>query len=174
MFSMQISVPYFKVNNSKYPEPVAIAIAKEKTGEYNPITLGWVMVTSGNPNMFAIAVSQRNFSLEVIRLAKSFVLAFPSVYMAEEALFFGTHSGRDIDKMAEVKLATEPAEQIESLLLTDAVANFECRLVSEHTTGDHVILVGEVIQSHLNDDPTVERLYIIGPGFKLGSYKDLV
>ena len=85
---MQISVPYIKANDSKYPEPVAIAIAKEKTGKYNPITLRWVMVTSGNPNMFAIAVSQKNYSLEVIRISISFVLAYPSVHMAEEALFF--------------------------------------------------------------------------------------
>lgn len=168
---MQISVPYSKANNIKYPEPVAIA--KEKTGKYNPITLGWVMVSSGNPHMFAIAISQKNYSLEVIRNAKSFVLAYPSVHMADETLFFGIHSGRDIDKMAEVQLATEPAYLIDSLLLTDATANFECSLVSEHITGDHVILVGEVIQSHLNEDLSVERLYIIGSGFKLGSYKDL-
>ena len=76
--------------------------------------------------------------------------------------------------MTEVQLATQPSEHIDSLLLIDAVANFECRLVSEHTTGDHLILVGEVIHAHLNEDKTVDRLYIIGPGFKLGSYRNLV
>jgi flavin reductase (DIM6/NTAB) family NADH-FMN oxidoreductase RutF len=51
--------------------------------------------------------------------------------------------------------------------LSDAVANFECRLVGEMETGDHFIFVGEVVRCHVNED-TLDRLYTVGPGHVLG------
>lgn len=170
---MQKPVSFKEAYSRAYPLPVAIAIAKDRKGKYNPITLGWVTQTSVKPCMFSIAISRANYSLEAIRFAREFVLAFPSADMAEEALFFGSCSGRDTDKLSRVKLATEPARCIDSLLLSDAVSNFECKLVSEHLAGDHVILVGEVVGIYMNADPSVERLYIIGPGFKMGSYRNM-
>lgn len=40
----------------KYPEGVAIAIAKDPQGKHNPITLCWLMRTSHEPPMLAISV----------------------------------------------------------------------------------------------------------------------
>ena len=37
------------------------------------------------------------------------------------------------------------------LFLADAVANFECKLESELETGDHFLLVGRVVASHVNE-----------------------
>jgi flavin reductase (DIM6/NTAB) family NADH-FMN oxidoreductase RutF len=51
---------------------------------------------------------------------------------------------------------------IDSVLLADAVANFECRVVSEMQTGDHVIFVGQVVASHVNEDASRKRLYSVG------------
>ena len=53
------------------------------------------------------------------------------------------------------------------MLLADAVANFECRVVSELATGDHVIFVGEVVCSHVHDPP-LNRLYTVAEGFAMG------
>ena len=65
--------------------------------------------------------------------------------MAKAALFFGSHSGRNTDKLKEFSCKTSPAKKIDSVLLTDAVANFECRLVKQIATGDHITFVGEVV-----------------------------
>ena len=59
-------------------------------------------------------------------------------------MLYGTKSGRDCDKLALADAKTEPASRIDCVLLSDAAANFECRLVAEMATGDHVIFVGEV------------------------------
>jgi flavin reductase (DIM6/NTAB) family NADH-FMN oxidoreductase RutF len=88
--------------------------------------------------------------------------------MAKAALFFGSKSGRDIDKFAEFECTTEPANQIDSLLLADAVANFECTFESQMVAGDHFIFVGKIVASHVNTEAK-KRLYTIGPGHKMGS-----
>jgi flavin reductase (DIM6/NTAB) family NADH-FMN oxidoreductase RutF len=165
---MQKQVEYQEAIKTKYPEQVVIAIAKDRNGKANPITLGWTMIVSGEPPMMAIAVAKTHYSIETITHSECFTIAFPSSEMADAALFFGSKSGRDIDKFAEFKCDTEPAKEINSVLLIDAVANFECTLESQMVAGDHVIFVGKVVESHTNTEPT-KRLYTVGPGHKLGS-----
>ncbi len=165
---MQVNTDYAKAIVRKYPEQVVIAIARDRNGKHNPITLGWTMITSIDPPMMAISVGLKRYSLEVIRHAGEFVISFPSKHMAEDALFHGTKSGRNLDKIAECGTRTQPAEKIDSVLFADAVANFECVLESELQTGDHVILVGRVVAAHVNDDEGVKRLYTLKAGYRMG------
>ncbi len=159
---MQIIASYEDAIARKYPEPIAIAIAKDPQGKYNPITLGWAMRTSHDPPMLAISIGLTRYSLDAIRHAQSFVLSFPATTMVDDAVFHGTKSGRDLDKLAECGTKTQPATSIDGVLLADAVANFECELVGELTTGDHVLFSGRVVASHMHEDPAVRLLYTLG------------
>lgn len=164
---MQKQVEYSDAIKTKYPEQVVIAIAKDRNGKANPITLGWTMIVSGTPPMMAIAVAKTHYSIETINHSRCFTIAFPSSQMADATLFFGSNSGRDTDKFAEFECKIAPAKNIDSVLLEDAVANFECTLESQMVAGDHIIFVGEVVCSHMNTEPN-KRLYTIGPGHKMG------
>ena len=86
--------------------------------------------------------------------------------MAEDTLYYGTVSGRDVDKLAERQARTQRAEKIDCVLLSDAVANFECLLESELVTGDHMLFVGRVVAAHVHQDATARRLYNLG-GYNL-------
>ena len=165
---MQKQTEYSDVITVKYPGPLVIAVAKDKAGRANPVTLGWAMTVSGKPAMTAIAIAKKHYSIETIRHSKCFTIAYPSSQMAEAALFFGSRSGRDVDKFAEFDCRTEPAKAIDSVLLADAVANFECTLESETQAGDHILFIGKIVASHINTEPK-ERLYTVGPGHKLGT-----
>ena len=164
---MQKKVKFEQAVKTKYPEQVVIAIAKDKKGKANPVTLGWTMIASYDPPMMAIGVYKGHYTVKCIRHSKCFTLVYPSADMAKAALFFGSHSGRDTDKLAELKCKTSPAKKIKSVLLSDAVANFECRLVKQVATGDHITFVGEIVCSHVNIKRK-KRLYSLAPGHKLG------
>lgn len=159
---MQKPVPYEEALARKYPEQIAIAIAKDAQGKHNPITLGWVMNTSIEPPMLAMSIGLARHSFAAVRAARAFVISLPSTTMRDDMFFYGTRSGRDLDKLAACGTKTQPATRIDSVLLTDAVANFECTLESEHPTGDHVIFVGRVVAAHVNADASVRRLYTLG------------
>ncbi len=167
---MQKQIEYSDAIKTKYPEQVVIAIARDKNGKANPLTLGWTMIASGDPPMMAIAVAKKHYSIEAITHSKCFTIAFPSSQMADAALFFGSKSGRNTDKFAEFECETEPAKKIDSILLTDAVANFECTLESQVSTGDHVTFIGRIVCSHVNTEPK-KRLYSLGAGHQLGSVR---
>lgn len=168
---MQNAVRYSQAIRRKYPESVTIALAKDSRGIVNPIALGWWMCTSHEPPMLAISVGLKRYSLQVIREAQNFVLAIPSESMARETLLYGTISGRDEDKLKLAGAQTQRATSIDNLLLTDAAANFECTVTSEHVTGDHVIFVGKVLQAHENTESDLNHLCIVGPGHQLGGVR---
>jgi flavin reductase (DIM6/NTAB) family NADH-FMN oxidoreductase RutF len=165
---MQKPVTFEKAVKTKYPEQVVIVIAKDKKGKPNPVTLGWTMIASYGPPMMAIGVYKGHYTVKCIRHSKCFTIAYPSSDMAKAALFFGEHSGRDTDKFAQFDTKTSVAKKINSILLTDAVANFECRLVKQIATGDHITFVGQILAAHINKKPK-KRLYSLGTGHKLGS-----
>lgn len=165
---MQKRVSYTEAKITKYPEPVVIAIAKDREGKPNPISLGWAMTVSHDPPMIAIAVGKTRYSAETIPHSECFTIAYPPSDMADITLLFGTESGRDIDKLSQSGCKTEPAEMIDSVLLSDAVANFECELESYMPAGDHMIFVGKVVAAHINTE-LKKRLYITGPDHQMGS-----
>ncbi len=164
---MQIKTAVGQAMNRKYPEPIAIAVAKDAQGKYNPITLGWIMPSSGEPPMLAIAVAYARHSYQAIRQSREFVIALPSSSMAKDALFHGTHSGREMDKLAVCETRTQRASAIDCVLLAEAVANFECVLESETKSGDHAIFVGRIVAAHMHSDRTARRLYTVGPNHQM-------
>jgi len=167
---MQVETPFNDAIVRKYPEQVVIVLAREKSGRVNPITLGWTMITSHIPPMMAFSVGVTRYSLGVLRGVGECVIAFPSELQADETLLFGTRSGRDTDKLVMSGAKTSPAKKVNCVLLTDAVANFECRLTGEFPTGDHVIFAVEIVASHVNPDAP-GRLYTVGKGYLMGGIR---
>ena len=160
--SQQKETDYQTAVKTKYPEQIVIVTAKDSSGKANPMPMGWMTIASDSPPLLAISMGQSRYTAEAIKHSKCFTVSYPSSNMGEAVLFFGTRSGRDTDKFAEFKkCCTEPAKKIDCVLLTDAVANFECRLETQYTVGDHILFIAAVVDSHVNTGP-VERLYNFG------------
>lgn len=157
---MQKIVPFSMAIESRYPEQIGLLIARDPQGRYNPMTIGWFMPASMKPPMLAVAVGQTRYSLSAIRASKAFVLSFLSEPQADIAKYCGTHSGRDLDKLAGIQCETLRAEKIDGRIVADAAANFECVVRQEMTAGDHVIFVGEVVCAHVNDHP-LNRMFTL-------------
>lgn len=157
---MQKTVPFSMAIESRYPEQIAVCIARDARGKYNPMTIGWFMPVSIKPPMMAIAVGKTRYTLSAIRHSKEFVLAFLSEPQADIARFFGTQSGFTTDKFASIRCNTLKAEKIDGRIITDAVANFECKVQQEIDSGDHIIFIGEVVCAHATDNP-INRMFTL-------------
>lgn len=166
---MQMQVEHNKANQRKYPEQVIILTAKDKDGKHNPMIASWTMITSFSPPMMAVSVGLRRHTLQAVRHSKEFVITFPSVTMEDEVICFGSKTGKKTDKLAESGAQWKKATKIDSVIFEDAVANFECKLVSELVTGDHVIFAGEIVCSHMHEDESLQRIFAVSKGGKLGA-----
>lgn len=159
---MQIHKAHADTRSAKYPEPVYIVIAKQPDGRFNPMSAAWVMSTSIDPPMLLVSVGFQRYTYDLIKAQGEFVISIPSEQMAKEVEFFGSNSGRDIDKLKELGTTTQPAVILDNILLKDASANYECRVTGSLITGDHMIFAAEILASHINDE-SAPRLFTLGP-----------
>lgn len=134
------------------PERIVWAVA-EYDGKRSICPLGWKMNTSISPPMMAISVAPSRFTHELIVKSGEFVLAWPGEDLAEETLFCGTNSGRNVDKFKETGLTPVKGEFVNAPLIKECIANLECKLVGQLTTGDHTIFVGEILAVWVNENP---------------------
>lgn len=149
------------VSRISRPSRLALAVSKPIDGKPNIITLGWFMRTSIKPPMFAISVGHTRYSHDLLAENRHFVLAIPSIDMAEITMKCGLQSGRKINKIEEFKISTRKGKLTDIPLLSDAVVNFECKTVTQVRSGDHTIFVGEVKYAWQNQDEALEQLLSI-------------
>lgn len=157
---MQKQVPFSMAIESRYPEQIAVCIARDERGRFNPMTLAWFTPVSFKPPMFAISVGKSRYTMKAIQHAKAFALSFLSEPQAPLARQFGTQSGHTTDKFATAPCETIKAEKIDCVLIKDAVANFECVVRQEIDAGDHVLFVAEVVRSLVTDNP-INRMFTL-------------
>jgi flavin reductase (DIM6/NTAB) family NADH-FMN oxidoreductase RutF len=134
------------------PERICWAVA-EHDGQRSICPLGWKMNTSISPPMMAVSVAPSRFTHDLIVNAGEFVLAWPGEDLDEATLFCGTRSGRDVDKFKAMNLTPATGEVVKAPLVEECVANLECKLAGQMTTGDHTVFAGEIVAVWLHDSP---------------------
>lgn len=163
---MQLETNFDKAIDKRYPEEIVILIVKSGEETYNPITIGWTMLASKNPPIIAVAISEKRYSFDLINKFKEFVISYPSDIMKAATYLFGIKSGRDINKLDNSKIKYSKTEKIDSVILNDAVANFECILDKMVKTGDHYVVFGKVLKTYISTKNS-KRLYTIGKNYNL-------
>ncbi len=144
-------VSFGEAMKKKYPEWVVLVVTVDDRGQVDIMPAGWAMIASHKPPMFAIAVGHTRYTLDLITARREFVIAFPSPGMEDATLYCGTHSGRDVNKLAQTGLQTQPAKCVKTPLIKNCIVNLECKLDSATPAGDHTIFVGTVLAAHVEE-----------------------
>lgn len=116
----------------------------------NIMAAEWTHHVSYSPGLIAICLGPNKATLENIRKTKEFGVNLASVEHSVISNVAGGASGRDTDKIAALKelgFKFYPGKKISTLMVEGAALNAECRLIKEITLGDHVMLVGEVVEA---------------------------
>jgi flavin reductase (DIM6/NTAB) family NADH-FMN oxidoreductase RutF len=92
-----------------------------------------------------VSIGKNRFSHRSIKESKEFVICYPNVDQEQGALYCGTHSGKNGDKLARSGLFTMPSTKVRPPTIKDCTAAFECKVVSAYDAGDHTLFVGEVV-----------------------------
>ena len=128
---------------SKIPYSVSVVTAGIG-GTENGLTVSWLMQVSFDPPLLAIAVDKRHYSTELIEDGPGFVVNLLGEDQAKIAGHFAKQSTtkqRKIDEFATRQTTSGLA------ILADALAYYECELVTRHDAGDHYLVVGKVIDA---------------------------
>ena len=104
----------------------------------------WLTQCSFEPPLVALALENEAHSLRVMRSAGRFAVCVLETGQRELAGWFGRHSDKVGDKLANRELGATPSGLP---LLPEALAWWECTLLSVTAAGDHQLVIAEVVDA---------------------------
>jgi flavin reductase (DIM6/NTAB) family NADH-FMN oxidoreductase RutF len=138
------------------------AVGARHGDEVSGMTANWVMQSSFEPPMLALAAEADSHTCQLIRASGAFAV---SVYESGQRELAG-RLGRSYAKHPE-KLNAEmwqPGPVTGSPVLVAALGWVECRVQSSTPSGDHILFVAEVVEAGQNREGT--PLTLKEAGFK--------
>ena len=131
-------------------------------GEDHGMTANWVTQASFEPPMVAVAVENTSKTIGMIRDSHHFALNLLQKDQRDLAGKLGRSSEQAPQKLKGLK--TKPAPVSGTPVLADAIGWVECRLMTTVPSGDHTLVLGEVVAAGVEHDG--EPLTLQEAGFK--------
>lgn len=123
-------------------------------GEMHAATVSWVTQASFKPRLLAVGLKRDTRIYEVVKQAGTFCLNVLAQGQAEMASAFFKLAEADPERKLIGGYAYDTGET-GAPILVDAAAAIECRVVEEACqTGDHALVIGEVIKGLVRPDAT--------------------
>lgn len=132
-----------QVFDAAVPSPVAVVTTKTKD-RVNGLAVAWVSQVSYNPPLVMVTIAPKNFSYELIKESGIFAINILTKDQISLGKHFGSSSGRNTNKFEGITYYTKKTG---APILKDVYSYLDCRVVSTHKAGDHVIFVGEVLDA---------------------------
>ena len=119
-------------------------------------TAAWVMQASFDPLLLVLSINQRNASYSLLNAGGAFTVNVLKQGQLELARRFGTESGRERDKLADVHWHPGRGG---APILDEALAYFDCELTQSLPAGDHELMVGRVVDGRILAPDAVPMSY---------------
>jgi flavin reductase (DIM6/NTAB) family NADH-FMN oxidoreductase RutF len=126
------------------PSPVWVIGSYDSLGKANMMTASWVGVCCSKPPCVMIALRAATYTHGNITAAKAFTVNVPSERFAREAAYFGTVSGRDVDKLAATGLTAVRSALVNAPYLAEFPLVLECAVIRIVELGLHTMFIGEI------------------------------
>ena len=120
----------------------------------NAFTAAWVMQVSYDPLLLALSINSNHSSYRLLKEGRSFSVNVLKKGQLDLADHYGRRAGAD-----KLALTDWTNDRIGPPLLREGLAWFKCQVVSEHPVGDHVLVVGRVIDGRLRDSEAEPMCY---------------
>ncbi|MBP3191199.1 flavin reductase family protein [Natronogracilivirga saccharolytica] len=131
------------------PESCVFVISVDQKQKPNGMVAGWNMKSSIEPPLYAVSLSKSGNTHKLIQQSGEFVVAVPNKELEKAVRYFGSVSGKSVDKFAESGLETVKSEYVKPPLLKKATINLECQLFREVDSGDHIIFIGKILAAYV-------------------------
>lgn len=137
------------------PESCVFVISTDVNGRPSGMIAGWNMKCSLDPPLYAVALSKQGYTHKLIRQSREFVIAVPNQDLEKALKLFGSTHGDETDKFRETGIEIEKGKYVRSPLIKNATINFECVLENEIESGDHIIFIGRILRSCINQNKKI-------------------
>ena len=126
-------------------------VTSGQDGKFNGQIANSMFQATSDPATVAISINKQNYTNELIKLSRKFVIsilsqATPMTFIGN----FGFKSGRNINKLQNVKIKTGTTKV--PIVLENTVSYIEVELEKELDCGTHTIFVGKIVDCDVVND----------------------
>lgn len=136
--------------NRYFTTTVGLITSTGKHGS-NVMAVEWTLHISYEPMLIAIFIHEGSATYENILETGEFGVNMSSDNQVSLVNIAGTYSGKEIDKLDIKLFKTYPARVIKVPMITGCIINAECVVVKQERIGDHVAVIGEVVDARYDD-----------------------
>ncbi len=138
------------------------ALGVKHGDEAHAMTVNWLTQVSFEPPMIAVAVETESRSLELLRETRTFAVSILPSGARQLAGKLGRSSANTPNKLDGVP--HHAGGTTGAPILDEATGWLECRIASEHASGDHVLVVADVVDAGVQHE--AETLTLKETGFR--------
>lgn len=148
----KVKVPLDRSLYLLHPYNSCLITSKSKTGKPNIMTVAWITPVSAKPPLLAMSIRSERYSYNLILESGEFVVNIPNFDLIEQVLFCGRRSGREHNKFKATSLHSQKALKVRAPAIKECIGHLECKVVKTLKTGDHTLIIGEIIEAYANED----------------------
>lgn len=134
----------WKPGNMLYPVPAVMVSCKRPGEKSNIITVAWAGTVCSDPAMVSISVRPERYSHDIIEETGEFVINLVTEKLTKSCDWCGVKSGRDVDKLKEMKLNEYTSEFMDTPAIEESPVNIYCKVIKTERLGSHDMFIGEV------------------------------
>ena len=134
-----------------YPLPSVMVTVSDKQGRDNIITVACAGTICTNPPMLSISVRPERYSYHMLKETMEFVVNLTTQELCYATDYCGVRSGRDVDKLQEMKLTREKASKVKAPMIKESPVNIECKVRKIEELGSHHMFIADVVAVHAED-----------------------
>lgn len=147
---------YRLLTNFIGPRPIALVGTKSEAGHNNAAPMSFFNVFSHEPPLVVLGIQTRGNGDEkdtVINTRRTgvFVVNMVDMMLADAMITCSVNFAPDVDELAFAGLTAVPCRQIEAARIGESPCAFECRVERIIEYPNRVLVIGEVLDMHIED-----------------------
>lgn len=151
-------LPLSKVYRIIEPGPVVFLATANKKGEFNVMSMSYIMVVDDDIPLLAFMIGPWDYSYKAFLETKECTIAIPTVDLAEKIMEIGNSEGDKIDKFKTFNLTPLPAKKVKSPLIKECLANFECKIEDTTLADKYGMYIVKVVQAWIDNKREEKRM----------------
>ncbi len=148
-----------------YPTPVLVVGTYDGKGKANAMTAAWGGISCSSPPCVSVSLRKATYSYGNIVDRKAFTINIPSEAHIREADYFGTVSGKNVDKFSATGLTPVASDLVDAPYIKEFPLVLECKVINAIEIGLHTQFIAEIMDVKVDESimaenglPDIEKL----------------
>lgn len=133
------------------PRPVVLVSTVNGKGISNAAPFSFVMPISMDPPLICLGLYSGNDTVRNITKTGDFVVNIPSRKLLDKLWITSEDYPYGVSEIEKAKLTEKKSSKVKSPKIKECFAHFECKLYRKERAGDHMLIIGKIVEASIDD-----------------------